>query len=207
VLSDADVERYSRQILLAEVGGRGQERLRAAAIGISLLDDRAVVREAMLLGALHLAVAGIGRIVLTGARARVLTAELEPLVRERNPGASILASGSGTDLMIGFGDVPETDLPWIAALLGESRTGILSSATGGSCERCRAALADLLATGGDGSIPAVAPFLAATVATAALRPLLGFGLADPPARAFDVARAAPLAVDVVEHDCASRTGS
>jgi adenylyltransferase/sulfurtransferase len=54
VLSDAEVRRYSRQMLLPEVGGRGQARLRAA---------RALVVGAGGLGgpvALYLAAAGVG---------------------------------------------------------------------------------------------------------------------------------------------------
>jgi hypothetical protein len=34
-LSDADIDRWSRQILLPEVGGRGQQRLLAARVGLS----------------------------------------------------------------------------------------------------------------------------------------------------------------------------
>jgi adenylyltransferase/sulfurtransferase len=34
MLSDADIERWSRQILLPEVGGRGQERLMAARVAL-----------------------------------------------------------------------------------------------------------------------------------------------------------------------------
>jgi adenylyltransferase/sulfurtransferase len=54
--SDADIERYSRHILLAEVGGIGQAKLR---------DARVLVVGAGGLGSpllLYLAAAGIGRI-------------------------------------------------------------------------------------------------------------------------------------------------
>lgn len=55
-LTDADLERYARQIVLPEVGGRGQERLKRASV---------LVIGAGGLGApllLYLAAAGIGRI-------------------------------------------------------------------------------------------------------------------------------------------------
>ena len=55
MLSDAQVERYSRQIILPEVGARGQEKLLSATI--ALVD--AVDRDSVL--PLYLAAAGIGR--------------------------------------------------------------------------------------------------------------------------------------------------
>lgn len=58
MLSDARIERYSRQILLASVGGRGQEALLAARVVI--VGDGTVARTA----ALYLAAAGVGHIEL-----------------------------------------------------------------------------------------------------------------------------------------------
>jgi hypothetical protein len=61
MLSDAQIERHSRQILLPEVGGRGQERLLAARICVTGTD------EAAGLAALLLGRAGVGTLDLIGA--------------------------------------------------------------------------------------------------------------------------------------------
>lgn len=60
MLSDAQVERYSRQILLPEVGGRGQERLLAARVALAGA-GRAAAVAATLLGR-----AGVGALELIG---------------------------------------------------------------------------------------------------------------------------------------------
>ncbi len=57
-LSDTQIERFSRQIILPQVGGRGQERLLRSSV--ALAGDRALLEIA----ALSLAGAGIGRIIL-----------------------------------------------------------------------------------------------------------------------------------------------
>jgi molybdopterin/thiamine biosynthesis adenylyltransferase len=62
-LSDAQIERYSRQILLREVGGEGQERILAA---------RVLVAGGGLLSAItarYLAAAGVGELGLVGGAA------------------------------------------------------------------------------------------------------------------------------------------
>jgi adenylyltransferase/sulfurtransferase len=61
MLSDAQTERYSRQIILREIGARGQERLLSATIAL-------VIAEPSTSYALHyLAAAGIGRICVASA--------------------------------------------------------------------------------------------------------------------------------------------
>jgi hypothetical protein len=59
-LSDVQVERYSRQILLPEVGGRGQARLLAARVAVAGAGEAAAV-VATLLGR-----AGVGRLDVIG---------------------------------------------------------------------------------------------------------------------------------------------
>lgn len=62
MLSDAQIERYARHILLREVGGVGQERLLAASVrieGLGQVGSWAV---------LYLALAGVGRISLADGR-------------------------------------------------------------------------------------------------------------------------------------------
>jgi hypothetical protein len=56
MLTDAQVERYSRQIILPEVGARGQERLRASRVAVAG-DGEAAITAALLLGR-----AGVGEL-------------------------------------------------------------------------------------------------------------------------------------------------
>jgi hypothetical protein len=51
MLADTDVERYSRQIVLAEVGGRGQERLLASRVVVEGDGDAACVAADLLMRA------------------------------------------------------------------------------------------------------------------------------------------------------------
>lgn len=57
-LSDAQIERYSRQIILPSIGGRGQQRLLSSTVG--LIGDGPLAATA----ALYLTAAGIGRLEL-----------------------------------------------------------------------------------------------------------------------------------------------
>ncbi len=61
MLTDRQLERYSRQILLPDVGGRGQERLLAATVVLAGTGD------ALAVAATLLARAGVGRLVSTAA--------------------------------------------------------------------------------------------------------------------------------------------
>ena len=72
-LSDAQIERYSRQIILPEVGAAGQQRLLAAACAVVGTGPLAAT------AARYLAGAGIGRLMLVGADADALVAELSLL--------------------------------------------------------------------------------------------------------------------------------
>jgi len=68
--SDEEIRRYSRQIVLPEVGGAGQEKLRAA-----------TVTAASDVEALYLAAAGVGAIVVPSEEIAAATRALNPLVR------------------------------------------------------------------------------------------------------------------------------
>jgi hypothetical protein len=77
ILSDAQIERYSRQIILPEIGGRGQEKLLASTVtllGVGPLADAIVP---------YLAGAGIGVIVL------------RPVAEEDTSAAAKLADRAG----------------------------------------------------------------------------------------------------------------
>jgi len=68
--SEEEIRRYSRQIVLPEVGGTGQERLRAAtATATSEVE------------ALYLAAAGVGTIVVPSPAIAEAVRALNPLVR------------------------------------------------------------------------------------------------------------------------------
>jgi molybdopterin-synthase adenylyltransferase len=68
--SEEEIRRYSRQLVLAEVGGHGQERLRAATL-----------TAASEVEALYLAAAGVGTIVVPNEAIAEATRALNPLVR------------------------------------------------------------------------------------------------------------------------------
>jgi molybdopterin-synthase adenylyltransferase len=76
MLSESQIQRYARHILLPEVGGRGQERLLAASVGLEVGPGRAAAVAALA----YLAAAGVGTLVLGG-----------PV--DQAPGADELASG------------------------------------------------------------------------------------------------------------------
>jgi adenylyltransferase/sulfurtransferase len=98
-LSDPQIERYSRQILLPEVGGRGQERLLAARVAV-LGTGPAAGTAATLLGR-----AGVGSLqvapslalqelspdcsVTRGARADAVTPDLVVDLRDDNDGDTL----------------------------------------------------------------------------------------------------------------------
>ena len=61
-LREDQIQRYARHVLLPDVGGRGQERLLAAAVAVELGPGRAAEITALA----YLAAAGVGRLVLVG---------------------------------------------------------------------------------------------------------------------------------------------
>jgi adenylyltransferase/sulfurtransferase len=70
-LRDDQVRRYARHILLPEVGGRGQERILAAAVTVEVGPGRAAEIAALT----YLAAAGVGRLVLLGDAGGALRAD------------------------------------------------------------------------------------------------------------------------------------
>ncbi len=61
-LREDQIQRYARHVLLPDVGGRGQQRLLAAAVAVAVGPDRGAELTALA----YLAAAGVGRLVLTG---------------------------------------------------------------------------------------------------------------------------------------------
>ena len=165
-LSDERIERYSRQILLPRVGGRGQERLLAATVELG------GSAEAVAACATWLAGAGVGRIAIPregGSRS-----PWEALLLERNPDCDIQSRPAPSpDVVAEIGRIPPDRAGppsgvrfcfWTAG--GE----VLSAQFDGTaaCRRC------LEAIGAPGIVPPAAAILLGTFAAAEiLSALLG----------------------------------
>jgi adenylyltransferase/sulfurtransferase len=105
MLTDAQIERYSRQIILPEVGSRGQERLLAASVAVA--GNGTAARTA----ALYLAAAGIGRLgveppLLAERRLADANADcrISPLVSPLTPEAA--SAAAKTHQVVVTADVP-----------------------------------------------------------------------------------------------------
>ncbi len=70
-LTEPQIQRYARHVLLPDVGGVGQARLLGAAARVDLDDDL----PAAVAAATYLTAAGVGAIVLGGDTARAVTAQ------------------------------------------------------------------------------------------------------------------------------------
>jgi adenylyltransferase/sulfurtransferase len=87
-LTEAQIDRFSRQIILPQIGGAGQERLLRSSVAVAGAGDLAD------LVALSLGGAGIGRIALHGAERGRLSRELVDLDPEAEVTVSTGALGS-----------------------------------------------------------------------------------------------------------------
>jgi hypothetical protein len=86
-LTDAQIERYSRQIIVPRVGGRGQERLLASRM--TLAGDARDIEASLA----YLVGAGVGRIGVRVAGDQRGFAEKIAEARERNDGLSVSLAG------------------------------------------------------------------------------------------------------------------
>jgi len=187
MLSDQQIERYSRQIILPQVGGRGQETLLAASVAIIGRDDLGTV------AATYLAAAGIGRLALSAAAPLAaidglnpdcrITALPTPLTRavvdEVAGYDAVLICGavSGTWQMLAAGCVAQhTPLLWGEAA---GSRGLVAAVPGHCaeppCAACVRAQATQLLSGGDagnGLADVTAAFVGTLLATAALKMLI-----------------------------------
>ncbi len=183
MLTDAQVERYGRQIILPEVGGRGQERLLAARVAVAGAGPAATAAVTLLgragVGTLHVS-AGVGPLP-----------ELSPDCR---CGSS---EGPAADVAVGLLELTATDddvphgapfgleaarRPFVLGLLVDDRI-LVATLVGRPCMRCWGQALVPGELGGDRQVPGaahVAPArlaLGALVANEVLRVLL-----SPPVR-------------------------
>ena len=89
-LSIEQIERYSRQIILHQVGGRGQERLLAARI--AMVGDLADLESPLA----YLVGAGVGTIRLIAAGDTARQGNLIDQMRELNSGVKVVAAATAS---------------------------------------------------------------------------------------------------------------
>ena len=168
MLTDAQIERYGRQIILPEVGGRGQERLLAARVAVAGAGPAAVV-AVTLLGR-----AGVGTLQVSAGVGPL--PELSPDCRS---GAS---EGPAADVAVGLLELTSTDddvphgapfgleaarRPFVLGLLVGDRI-LVATLVGRPCMRC---WGQALAPGelsGDREVPEAAHGAPARLALGAL---------------------------------------
>jgi len=169
MLTDAQVERYGRQIILPEVGGRGQERLLAARVAVAGAGPAATAAVTLLgragVGTLHVS-AGVGPLP-----------ELSPDCR---CGAS---EGTAADVGVGLLELTATDddapahgapfgleaarRPFVLGLLAGDRI-LVATLVGRPCMRCWGQALAPGELGGDRQVPGAAHVAPARLVLGAL---------------------------------------
>jgi hypothetical protein len=170
-LTDAQIERYSRQLLLREIGGRGQMRLLAATVVVEGTGDAAAT-AATLLGR-----AGVGALVASG------TASALP---ELSPDCRVGAEGdrAAADVVVDLGSAAPTAGARVEnarfVVVGRQRAdrAVLALLVGRPCAACLPAGAYALPAGDETPLLAV-PTALALGALAASETLMAL-LAPPP---------------------------
>jgi hypothetical protein len=173
MLTDSQIERYSRQIVLPEVGGGGQERLLAARAAV------AGRGEAVLFCAAYLAAAGVGGLRLDGVNAGAPLAAALSLLTRNTDCAIDFAPAEPSDVAILCGEVLPAGADSSGLLVWGcgSGDGVLAARfpKGRGCIECIAALAS-----GKDAAGGSAQLLGSLLALLGLRALLGIGSNDPP---------------------------
>src|SRR5262249_19963871 len=113
MLSDSQIDRYARQIVLPEIGGRGQERLLGARVAIRGSGDAALIAASYLAGA------GVGSIAVdaceTGTPIALAlgfgTGEIAATITARNPDCRPGKDGESAEVVLSVGGPPPADLP------------------------------------------------------------------------------------------------
>ncbi len=166
MLSDSQIDRYSRQIVLSEIGGQGQERLLCAEMAIHGSGHAALVCASYLAGA------GVGTLSLGGIEPRDSLGNALDL-EARNPDCHLLREPIEPSATIVIGhDVPDAFSSAAAVVWGASSGDCVRRAylpAGYACAPCLRELAGRQSA--DGTSPQM---LGAVLALEALRVLLGF---------------------------------
>jgi molybdopterin-synthase adenylyltransferase len=185
-LGDRQIERYSRQIIVPGIGGRGQERLLAASVAVAGSDELARTV------ALYAAGAGVGRIEIVSPslewRGLLGTdvADLNPDVRiALADGAGESAFSSAHDAVFASADSLEQlirisraagNAPLVTAgIAGGGGWLTASSGSDGPCPVCAALEQSASATADGAEHATTAAVLGSLAAVALLRELLGIG--------------------------------
>jgi hypothetical protein len=162
MLSDSQIDRYCRQIVLPEIGSRGQERLLEAVVAIHGGGDAAVVCASYLSGA------GVGRLWLGGDDG----ADFAAVTRDRNPDCRLLAAqpehlSLAVWISPALPDCASRGTPIVWGGTSAERAACLCVPPGG-CWECARAVAAEERCGGSSAL------LGTLLALLALRALLGF---------------------------------
>jgi adenylyltransferase/sulfurtransferase len=187
MLNDQQIERYSRQIILPQLGGRGQEALLAASIAIVGSDGLSTAAAMYLVGA------GVGRLALSAPTLSAidgLNPDCRTTVLPSLLTRAFADEVAGCDVVLACGPASRIWQTLNAACVAQ-RTPIVWGATAGSrglvamlaghgpepsCHACVRTQAAQLLSGSDacdGLADATAAFVGTLLATEALKMLIG----------------------------------
>ena len=184
MLTDSQIERYSRQIILQPVGGRGQEALLCAAVAV--VGDHEAAGTALV----YLAAAGVGRLTRVTShpgtdRVNPDTELSERPMPQRPAEYEALVSGhavvvalqdlAGMDALHDAGCATGTPLLWGVSAGPRGWAARLGDSPGHACPGClNAIIRDAgRPSGGPSLAPIAAAFLGTALASEALKSLLG----------------------------------
>ena len=186
MLSDSQIDRYSRQIVLSEIGGKGQERLLHAEVAIHGGSDAALVCASYLAGA------GVGTLSLGGTEPRGRLGNVLDL-ETRNPDCRLVREPRQPSVTIVIGrDVPDALSSAAVVVWGASSGDCVRRAylpAGHACAPCLRELA-----GRQAADEASPQMLGAVLALEALRVLLGLSRDE---------RSSLVEIDVARAECRS----
>lgn len=167
-LSDAQIDRFSRQIILPQVGGTGQERLLGSAVALAGAGELAAITTR------YLVAAGVGRIALHGSHQ--LSGELNDLNPETHVTPVSGALGSiDADVLIacdcGLAEIDRaarSARPMAAGAIGDGGGWFFMAQPTTTCASCAARAA--LGVPGGGDARGRAPARRAETSPGAARP-------------------------------------